>query len=143
MLHWTVRVVLQLIHQGRVLCPLFWVQWYPLQYEAAHKTFEDNFWSTKMGLEGASNEALARTKTDYESVSCRIVRCWARLRQKLQLHAAGCHCMSISRPNAVLLRSFPGRCLKSASGAEGAAERRSISRAGGLGMICRCACYKG
>ena len=41
-----------------------------VQYEAAHKTFEDNFWSTKMGLKGASNEALARTKTDYESERC-------------------------------------------------------------------------
>lgn len=43
---------------------------YSMQYEAAHKTFEDNFWSTKMGLKGASNEALARTKTDYESEPC-------------------------------------------------------------------------
>lgn len=33
----------------------------------AHLKFEENFWSTKMGLNGASSEALAKTKTDYES----------------------------------------------------------------------------
>lgn len=38
----------------------------------AHLKFEDNFWFTKMGLNGASNEALAKTKTDYESGRCAL-----------------------------------------------------------------------
>lgn len=33
------------------------------EYEQAHKEFEDNFWATKMGLAGASTDALAATKT--------------------------------------------------------------------------------
>ncbi|KAL6764974.1 oligoendopeptidase [Haematococcus lacustris] len=36
-------------------------------YEKVHKEYEDNFWSTKMALKGASTEALARTKTAYEA----------------------------------------------------------------------------
>lgn len=35
-------------------------------YSKVHKEFEDNFWSTKMALKGASTEALAATKTAYE-----------------------------------------------------------------------------
>ncbi|WIA33193.1 hypothetical protein OEZ86_006339 [Tetradesmus obliquus] len=37
------------------------------KYEKVHKAFEDNFWATKMNLQGCSSEALARTKTDYDS----------------------------------------------------------------------------
>ncbi len=33
----------------------------------AHVAYEENFWSTKMGLTGASSEALASTKTAYET----------------------------------------------------------------------------
>ncbi len=29
--------------------------------------YEDNFWSTKMALKGASTEALAATKSAYEA----------------------------------------------------------------------------
>eukprot|EP00877_Chromochloris_zofingiensis_P006150 jgi/Chrzof1/1789/Cz10g21060.t1 len=36
------------------------------QYEKVHKSFEDNFWSTKMGLKDASSDALAKTKDAYE-----------------------------------------------------------------------------
>ena len=31
-----------------------------------HAAFEDNFWSTKMNLQGCSSEALAKTKNDYD-----------------------------------------------------------------------------
>mmetsp|Transcript_12072 Transcript_12072/g.36231 ORF Transcript_12072/g.36231 Transcript_12072/m.36231 type:complete len:656 (-) Transcript_12072:500-2467(-) len=37
------------------------------QYEQVHKAFEDQFWSSKMGLKGASSDSLARSKTDYET----------------------------------------------------------------------------
>eukprot|EP00197_Chlamydomonas_leiostraca_P012787 CAMPEP_0202859018 /NCGR_PEP_ID=MMETSP1391-20130828/1317_1 /ASSEMBLY_ACC=CAM_ASM_000867 /TAXON_ID=1034604 /ORGANISM="Chlamydomonas leiostraca, Strain SAG 11-49" /LENGTH=626 /DNA_ID=CAMNT_0049538015 /DNA_START=77 /DNA_END=1957 /DNA_ORIENTATION=- len=36
-------------------------------YEKVHKSYEDNFWATKMALKGASSEELARTKTEYEA----------------------------------------------------------------------------
>lgn len=36
-------------------------------YEKVHKSYEDNFWATKMALTGASTEELARTKTEYEA----------------------------------------------------------------------------
>ena len=36
-------------------------------YEHSHLAFENNFWSTKMGLKGASTDDLAQTKTDYET----------------------------------------------------------------------------
>ncbi len=32
-------------------------------YEMCHKNFEDNFWSTKMNLQGNSKEELTRTKS--------------------------------------------------------------------------------
>lgn len=35
-------------------------------YEEKHKTYEDNFWSTKMNLAGNSPAALARTKTELD-----------------------------------------------------------------------------
>jgi hypothetical protein len=38
-----------------------------VQYEAKHLAFENHFWSTKMGLQGASIEQLAVTKSEYES----------------------------------------------------------------------------
>ncbi|KAF5828250.1 oligoendopeptidase [Dunaliella salina] len=36
-------------------------------YEQVHRNFEHNFWATKMGLKGANNEELARTKSAYEA----------------------------------------------------------------------------
>ena len=30
-------------------------------YEMCHKQYEDNFWATKMNLQGNSNEELTRT----------------------------------------------------------------------------------
>ncbi|KAG2444565.1 hypothetical protein HXX76_001310 [Chlamydomonas incerta] len=48
-------------------------------YEKAHLSYEDNFWSTKMALKGNSSDALAATKTAYETflgdpVNLRAVR---------------------------------------------------------------------
>jgi oligoendopeptidase F len=37
------------------------------EYERKHVEFENNFWSTKMALDGASNDELNRTKEDYEA----------------------------------------------------------------------------
>lgn len=37
------------------------------RYEEVHRSFEDNFWATKMNLKGCSTEALSRTKTEYEN----------------------------------------------------------------------------
>eukprot|EP00193_Tetraselmis_chui_P018148 CAMPEP_0177782156 /NCGR_PEP_ID=MMETSP0491_2-20121128/18288_1 /TAXON_ID=63592 /ORGANISM="Tetraselmis chuii, Strain PLY429" /LENGTH=772 /DNA_ID=CAMNT_0019302379 /DNA_START=172 /DNA_END=2490 /DNA_ORIENTATION=- len=36
------------------------------QYEEKHLAFEKNFWSTKMGLQGASSEELTATKNAYD-----------------------------------------------------------------------------
>ena len=44
-----------------------WIDEMNKTYEKKHLSFEDNFWSTKMGLQGASTDALAQTKTDYET----------------------------------------------------------------------------
>ena len=38
----------------------------PLRYDERHRAFEENFWATKMGLAGASKEALVRTNGEYE-----------------------------------------------------------------------------
>jgi len=37
------------------------------QYDARHRAFEDNFWATKMALQGCSTEALTRTKLDLDA----------------------------------------------------------------------------
>ena len=36
------------------------------EYAKLHKTFEDNFWATKMALKGNSTDELTRTKNEYE-----------------------------------------------------------------------------
>jgi len=36
-------------------------------YEEKHLAYEKDFWSTKMGLKGASVESLAATKNDYDA----------------------------------------------------------------------------
>jgi hypothetical protein len=74
-----------------------------MQYEAAHKTFEDNFWSTKMGLKGASNEALARTKTDYESERCLATMSWAIC----DMHGSTSPCMPSSHIGSVIMLHSP------------------------------------
>jgi hypothetical protein len=35
-------------------------------YQQKHLAFEKNFWSTKMGLQGASSEELTATKNAYD-----------------------------------------------------------------------------
>jgi len=37
------------------------------EYEEKHLAYEKNFWSTKMGLKGASSEALTSTKSAYDA----------------------------------------------------------------------------
>lgn len=39
---------------------------YNSKYLELHRNYEDNFWSTKMALKGASSEALTTTKMAYD-----------------------------------------------------------------------------
>lgn len=67
------------------------------EYNRAHLEYEENFWSTKMGLRGASADALSATKTALDAFLADPARL-AAVRRQLQApgltpeqrHVLGC-----------------------------------------------------